>query len=112
MLNPRTSKRSSGKAREMKNRSTEGFDSYKHVKKYVKIYISISYVFFLYKIKILYCIEKIRFFFFLEKVVKMKFFLFFILLANEIKKEKLISKHASILKIKGSNGRNKPRISF
>lgn len=53
MLNPRTSKRSSGKAREMKNRSTEGFDSYKHVKKYVKIYISISYVFFLYKIKIL-----------------------------------------------------------
>lgn len=50
------------------------------------------------------------FFFFLEKVVKMKFFLFF--LANEIKKEKLISKHASILKIKGSNGRNKPRISF
>lgn len=42
----------------------------------------------------------------------MKFFLFFILLANEIKKEKLISKHASILKIKGSNGRNKPQISF
>lgn len=37
----------------------------------------------------------------------MKFFLFF--LANEIKKEKLISKHASVLKIKGSNGRNKRR---
>lgn len=66
MVNPRTSKRSSGKAREMKNRSTEGFDSYKHV----KIYISISYVFFLYKIRILYCIEKIRFFFLFRKSSK------------------------------------------
>lgn len=77
MLNPRTSKRSSGKAREMKNRSTEGFDSYKHVKKYVKIYISISYVFFLYKIKILYCIEKIRFFFLFRKSSKNEIFFIF-----------------------------------
>lgn len=55
MLNPRTFKRSSEKAREMKNRSIEGFDSYKQVKKHVKIYI-FNFICIFYSIKLEYYI--------------------------------------------------------